>query len=314
MSDLGKIVPTGEGEYSASKKYEPLSIVRYKGCSWISKYDTMGNAPSVNSNYWQQISSDRDGDIPRCILVDNKGSVSSEYGFTYESLSAMLRNNTWQGVIKNNDYILLTAMNGDVFHMMFNIDTYYQYGNSATGHHIDMISRHLIPNSVGWQMRTENTNNGTDAVKNPFLASSNMIDKLNTYFANNIPAGLKSHIIDKRFLVPTRYSSTAQITDDTGWEWATLPKLWIPFEQEVSGRPIWGSKEWQGGSHQYPCFQDGSQIVKNNGESGGRAAWWLASAYSGRTTYFCYVGTDGVFSYGNASNTDIGVPLCFRFQ
>ena len=90
--------------------------------------------------------------------------------------------------------------------MIFNINTYKDYGDTSVGNHIDLISENLIPSSQGWQMRTENTNNGTSDVPNPFLASTNMINKLSTYFTNNIPDGLKTHIVTKRILVPNRYS------------------------------------------------------------------------------------------------------------
>ena len=53
--NLGKIMPTYEGEYSPTKDYEKLSIVSYQGSSYISRTATQGTAPAVGSAIWQLI-------------------------------------------------------------------------------------------------------------------------------------------------------------------------------------------------------------------------------------------------------------------
>ena len=256
----------------------------------------------------------RNYDAPRCILTDSKNIITSDYGLTYTDLSNMLTNGDWRKYIKNGDYIRLTTLNGETFNMIFNIDTYKNYGDASVGSHIDLISEHLIPSSDGWKMRTDNTNNGTEYIANPFLASGNMIDKLSTYFEENIPSELKNHIVTKRLLVPKRYTAEGTIADDNGWYWTYLDKMWLPFEQEVTGRKVWGSIESQGGLRWYPCFHDGTQLVKKLGETGVRTAWWTASAISSDSTAFVYVSNYGPINAEVASHARFAVPLCMRFK
>ena len=65
-----------------------------------------------------------------------------------------------------------------------------------------------------------------------------MINKLQEYFDTNIPNKLKSHIVQKRLPVPTRYSDSGTLTDDTGWEWKNLGYMWLPYEEEVAGKGV----------------------------------------------------------------------------
>lgn len=258
-------------------------------------------------------------DKPKCVLYDNKGVITSEYGFTYDSLSEILQNDTWQGKIKNNDYIRLTTLNDETFNLIFNINTYKNYGDEGNivDYHIDLISEHLIPSSIGWQMRLDNSNNGTSSEESPYLASTNMIEKLQQYFENNIPDELKNHIIDKRALVPTRYDYHS-LEDDDERAWKSLGKMWLPYEVEVFGFVDQGTIRWQGGLRHYPCFHDGSKIVKRNGETGDRCWWWTASAKSESNNAFV-VATAGGSVYNalalvDTEETLIGVPLCMRFK
>lgn len=256
-------------------------------------------------------------DKPKCVLYDNKGVITSEYGFAYDSLSEILQNDTWQGKIKNNDYIRLTTLNDETFNLIFNINTYKNYGDEGNivDYHIDLISEHLIPSSIGWQMRLDNSNNGTSSEESPYLASTNMIEKLQQYFENNIPDELKNHIIDKRALVPTRYDYYS-LEDDNERKWESLGKMWLPYEIEVFGFVDQGTIGWQGGLRHYPCFHDGSKIVKRNGETGDRCWWWTASAKSKSTNTFV-AATAGGSVYNALVNEEIlniGVPLCMRFK
>ena len=84
----------------------------------------------------------------KCILVDNRGVVTSDYGYTYDSLSQLLASGDFEKIISNGDYMLLTLDDGSTFKLRFNIDTYYRYGDEAPiPHHIDLISDELIPDS-----------------------------------------------------------------------------------------------------------------------------------------------------------------------
>lgn len=308
------VVFTGSTNKPAANEISYMNVT--SGLSSKNAQDAIDELAATSGNLLTDVSKLYDYNKPRCVLVDNKGTISSDYGFTYTSLSEMIQNDTWQGVIKNGDYIRLTTLNDEVFNLVFNINTYKNYGDDGhiVGKHIDLISEHLIPSSGGWQMRTENTNNGTADEKSPYLASTNMITKLQTYFDNNIPTELKGHIVTKRVLAPTRYSADGTLTDDTGWEWKDLGKMWLPYENEIAGTSVWGTKVYQGGLRQYPCFQDGTQICKKLGENGGRYDWWTASAYSGYSTNFVDVTDNGRIGDNGASGAWLAVPLCMRFK
>lgn len=49
--DLGKVMVTPEGEYSASKQYHFLSLVSFQGSAYVAKQDVIG-IPPTNSSYW----------------------------------------------------------------------------------------------------------------------------------------------------------------------------------------------------------------------------------------------------------------------
>lgn len=310
-----------DGNYTEHKCIAPTNATKFTFMCYSTNtsISSLGNIYLYVNNAIDKLKADlpisvRENTAPRCILTDNKDTITSEYGFTYESLSAMLNDGSYVKYIRDKDYIRLTDLSGATFNLVFNINTYKNYGDNSVGSHIDLISQHSIPASYGWQMRTENTNNGTSAETSPYLASINMIDNLKQYFDNNIPAKLKSHIVTKRLLLPTRYSESGTLTDDNSWKWTDLGKMWLPFEEEIAGKNVWSTKQWQGGLRQYPCFQDGSQITKNLGENGSRNSWWTASAHSGSTTYFVYVSIAGDIAGNSASHTWLAVPLCMRFK
>jgi hypothetical protein len=73
MSDLGKIVTTNAGDYSASTTYEALTMVRYNSATWMSLKETTGNAPSESSSYWRLIAKDGSD-----VTVDSEISETSE--------------------------------------------------------------------------------------------------------------------------------------------------------------------------------------------------------------------------------------------
>jgi hypothetical protein len=213
-------------------------------------------------------------------------------------------------------------------------DTYYQYGDIAVGHHIDFVCIELWPtNHVSNKI---NFNNGiSNSAPYPWLASdlyyycnslSGTVPSTETvgggdgtavdYTADGIyyylPDALKSVIIQKRMMLPKRYSASGLLSSDNSWGWADAGKLWLPTEWEVYGGPVWGNAGYgSGGSAvQYPLFAHGMRRVKKR--SGSWCSWWLLSAYSGNSTYFEFVNSYGVATAYNAYSTDIAVPVCFR--
>ena len=98
-----------------------------------------------------------------CLLSDDKGVVTSDYGYDYDKLAGILYTGEYSDYIKDGDYITLTTNDGATYKMYANIDTYYGEGETGKeiGHHIDFISDNLIYGSTS---RTNGSYiyNGTD--------------------------------------------------------------------------------------------------------------------------------------------------------
>ena len=233
------------------------------------------------------------------------------------------------------DYIPFVAGGNTIKAEIGGIDTYYNYGDTAVGHHIDFISRDCWPDAHVFNKA--NYNNGTSVSPHPWLASDLYawlnslamqvpnaatanpamvaVDYSATGVYNKLPAELKAVIVQKRLLLPSRYTAGSLLIDDNSWAWADAGKLWVPSEIEVYGCEHWGSKNGysSGGFQQYPIFANNMKRVKGAGDGGDRASWWLLSAGGGNSAAFAYVsGYGGGGSYYSASGTLIRAPLCFR--
>jgi hypothetical protein len=125
-------------------------------------------------------------------------------------------------------------------------------------------------------------------------------------------------MIQKRALLPSRYTAGALLTDDNSWAWQNAGFLWLPSEVEIYGMNAWGSitpanPGWNtGGFVQYPLFANNMKRVKGAGDGGVRSSWWLLSARGGSSTGFAVVSSDGIAGITTAANATIRVPLCFR--
>lgn len=233
------------------------------------------------------------------------------------------------------DYIPITTTNNVTLNAQIaGINTYKNYGDSAVGSHIDFICKELWPTLH--PINKVNYNNGTADQQYPWLASDLYL-YLNSlagtvpseavvgggegtavdYTADGVyyflPTQLKNVIIEKRFLLPKRYSASGLLSDDNSWGWVNIGKLWIPDECEVYGVPVWGGKggySLGGSGLQYPLFAGNMNRLKFR--NGGRHDWWLLSPYSGNSTHWCYVTANGGCAYGSASVSGIAAPVCFR--
>jgi len=236
---------------------------------------------------------------------------------TWASLSTIAKAGT---AAANNimvgDYKDTTCMGSAVRMQIAGIDTYYNTGDTAIGHHIDWISVGLL--GTGHVMNSTNTNNGTETSHSPWLASE-MYTWLNgDEVYGTLDSDLQSVIVTKRTIMEYRYSANGTLTDSTSWEWEDIGKLWLPTEFEVFGTSIWSDQTW--GSQQamqYPLFANNwkSRLKgKNSTSPAGRGTWWLASAQAGSSTDFCGVGSRGhaYYSAASASADWLSVPLCFR--
>ena len=137
------------------------------------------------------------------------------------------------------------------------------------------------------------------------------VDYTNDGIYHYLPDWLKAVIIEKRFLLNERYSTSGVLSDENSWSWVNLGKLWFPTEVEVYGCPVWGSKGGHGlgGSIQYPYFVGNMRRMKKR--NGGRHNWWLLSPYTD-TTYWCYVHNSGYAASYVASYDLVAAPVCFR--
>lgn len=216
------------------------------------------------------------------------------------------------------DYKPITLTTNEIVIMeVAGVDQYYKCGNPEIGHHIDFISRDCLAGSK--RMKATNTNNGTEAEKNPWLAAElnqTLNDETTGVFAT-LPSDLKPYIITKRALIEERYSAEGAVPDDTGWSWADMGKLWLPTEVEVFGHHTWSEAGYGTGgggcNRQYPIFQgDSKHLIKGDGNGGSRSTWWEMSVVRMNDTYFCRVSSHGIATSDNPSRAGVNAPLCFR--
>lgn len=144
------------------KNKQPNSLVKDNGTFYI-QTQTASNKhfpPKPKSPYWRQLDYNYRG---RCVIKDEgrSGKITSPYGYTYDDLSNMLRNNDYHEYIQDGDYLELTV--GDyIYTMRFNIDTYYDYAiknpftnssyiaEGSIPHHIDMLSDEVFANPMNF--------------------------------------------------------------------------------------------------------------------------------------------------------------------
>ncbi len=236
---------------------------------------------------------------------------------SWASLNGRIRVGDFTG-IHIGDFKTITLTTGEVVIMeAAGIDQYYKCGDTQIGHHVDFISRDCL--AGGRRMNEANNNNGTATEKNPWLASElyqTLNDETTGIYAK-LPSDLKPYIITKRALLEERYSSGGTVSEDTGWSWKNMGKLWLPTEVEVFGHHTWSEPGYGTGGGgcnlQYPIFAGGAKhIIKGDGNGGSRCNWWEASAHRTHSAHFCSVYYGGSASSLNASYTGVHAPLCFR--
>lgn len=232
------------------------------------------------------------------------------------------------------DYIPFVAGGNTIIAEIAGLDTYYNYGDTAVAHHIDFISRDCWPDTHVYNKA--DYNNGTTVSPNPWLASDLYawlnslamsvpnaatanpalvaVNYASTGVYDKLPAALKAAIVQKRILLPRRYTAGSLLTSDNAWDWADIGKLWLPSEIEVYGCEQWGSRNgYSGGGYvQYPIFANNMKRVKGAGHEGDRSSWWLSTANGGNSANCASVSTNGYVSGTSASYTAIRAPLCFR--
>lgn len=204
---------------------------------------------------------------------------------------------------------------GTVRYRLAAFDHYYQVGDSAMPHHIVCCPNAPItmPSASSFTVNgsyimwnTTATNQGNSTENNPYLISNLHNWEINEYLPA-LPSALQGYLKNFRDLVETRYSSSGNLDDSTGWKWADLGKVWSPNEMEVYGTAVWGAKPWtQGIGSQWPIFRNTRDRIK-----GGRVYWWLRVVRSGSSSYVCNVNRHGDANSNSAANTWIRPLPCF---
>ena len=217
------------------------------------------------------------------------------------------------------------------------IDTYYGYGDTVVGHHIDFISTACIGTNIPFNP-TDN-NNGTATYPNPWLASKiyaclNGVNNVSTGYNNVahgfnasscgilqlLPVALQNQIKTKRMYMPTRYSASGILTNSPAGAWCDAGKLWLPTEMEVYGCPIHSASTAKatdgldfaslGTPVQYPLFANYAGYRNNKIKA--RGLWWLSSVPSGSSTHACNVNIGGSAHASGCAIAWPSAPVCFR--
>lgn len=283
--------------------------------------------------------------------VDLTSKFASEIGSNdvWTWLSNRIASANFKG-LHVGDYIPVTISAGtvgsdSVVAQTFNcqiagIDTYYRYGDTSIGHHIDFISKECCATEVKWN--DSNCNNGTSSVNSPWLASKvygwlNGVNNAGTAYGSNavgisaegkglyqlLPSTLRARIIQKRQLLDDRYSSSGLVDYSSGWSWHDMGYLWLPNEIEVYGTQIRSNVTQQDGwwnpeaniGQTYPLWRVCQKArVKwlATGTYLSRTSWWLSSAADNWTDVACLVNSYGDANSFNTTGTGVRVPLCFR--
>ncbi len=303
--DTGGVVagtPGGIAAYAARKAAEPIADRLYTGADLTSVFATEIAAAPYSGDVWAWI-------------------------------KARIQAANFNG-IHVGDYIPVVAGGNAIFAEIAGMDSYYNYGDTAVGHHMDFISRDCWPDTHAWNK--VNYNNGTSVSFLPWLAcdlyawlNSLSMSVPNATTANpalvavnytttgvydKLPTELKNVIVPKRTMLPRRYTAGTLLTDDNGFSWDNAGNLWLPSEVEVHGMEHWGSKNGYSGAgfQQYPIFATNMHRVKGAGPGGDRTSWWLLGASGGNSARVTYVNSSGFANHGDATLATARVPICFR--
>ena len=234
-----------------------------------------------------------------------------EIPLTWDEISTKTKKGDFTG-LRIADYKTVTLTTGEVVIMeIAGIEPYFGSGEQEAGPHILWVSRDCL--ATTYQMRSDNTNNGTRAEPNPYRASALFRTLQNTIFPS-VPAEIRAHVIEMRGLLETRYSASGTVTNSGGWSWYSRGKAILLTPIEVFGTAGWGESGFSNGGGvnvHLPLFVGSSKhLIKRKGNGGERVDWWLAAARAGDSTAFCSVINYGYSGSNNASSS-FGVPLSF---
>ena len=233
----------------------------------------------------------------------------STWDETYTALSA--KKHSELGFLRLGDYLDVTLTSAaytqqqTLRFVVADVDPYYQCGDTAiSSHHIAFVAATPIAvassvtgaaNTSYLQWNTTNTNNGTSSQAAPYMASN--LYAWEQKLASVLPSALSSALLEPRFLLETRYSSSGSLTDSTGWAWNTVGKIFSLSETEVYGQLVWGTKGWSVGMDaQLALFRHNRWRLNDV-----RDFWWLRSVRGGSSSSVCDVDLGGAASSYDAT-------------
>ena len=234
----------------------------------------------------------------------------STWDETYTALSA--KKHSELGFLRLGDYLDVTLTSAaytqqqTLRFVVADVDPYYQCGDTAiSSHHIAFVASAPIAvassvtgaaNTSYLQWNTSSTNNGTSSQAAPYMASN--LHAWEQKLASVLPSALSSVLLEPRFLLETRYSSSGSLTDSTGWAWNAVGKIWSLSETEVYGQLVWGTKGWSVGMDaQFALFRHNRWRMYS-----ARGTWWLRSVGGGSSSGVCLVDDHGVATSNVATN------------
>lgn len=263
---------------------------------------------------------------PEVAAAADNNALSLNGGYDGRSIKDLLGCSTWDetytalsakkcselGFLRLGDYLDVTLTSAaytqqqTLRFVAADVDPYYQCGDTAiSSHHIAFVASVPIAvassvtgaaNTSYLQWNTSNTNNGTSSQAAPYMASN--LHAWEQKLASVLPSALSSALLEPRFLLETRYSSSGSLTESTGWAWNTVGKIWSLSETEVYGQLMWGTKVWSvGASAQFALFRHNRWRL-----NGGRGTWWLRSVRDGSSSNVCLVDDHGAATSNGATN------------
>lgn len=250
---------------------------------------------------------------PEVAAAAGNNALSLNGGYDGRSIKDLLGCSTWDetytalsakkcselGFLRIGDYLDVTLTSAaytqqqTLRFVVADVDPYYQCGDTAiSSHHIAFVASVPIvvassvtgaANAGRLQWNTTSTNNGTSSQAAPYMASN--LHAWEQKLASVLPSALSSALLEPRFLLETRYSSSGSLTDSTGWAWNTVGKIFSLSETEVYGQLVRGTKGWSVGMDaQFALFRHNRWRL-----NGVRDFWWLRSVTGGSSSDVCRI-------------------------
>ena len=170
---------------------------------------------------------------------------------------------------------------------------HFQFGKTALSGGSDICFVDSKYGNTGsdaaFRMNTSNTNSGG-------WNNSYMRNTICPAFKNALPAALKSVL-----KTVTKYTDNTGNSTAASAVTATTDDIFLLAEYEVFGTIARGNTNESSKQQQYAYYSAGNSKIKNKHSATGEAAyWWLRSPYSGNSTRFVRVSTDGTVN-GNTA-------------